>query len=168
MSYIQDAWCLKVNGSSTTVLRITKKERFKTSPRAETVNTRRPCQLISRFLFNFPLSRPPYHFHTVIFSYVTDRWQSQTNMSLTDLSMTRGMSTLIPLFIFRVAHAQERFSFSLVSRTQPRTFSCLALDPVMKKSPFLLHWPEFLFPSVRILDNERPSTHFCQIVHFSR
>ena len=148
------------NALSTRVLHISKKKRFNTSPRAETVNTRLPCQLIRRLLFKFPLSRPPNQFHTVIFCYVADRWQSHTNIGLTDLSMTRGMSTLIPLFIFHVARAQEWFSFFLVSRTQPRTFSCLARVRVMKNAPFLLHWPEFLFPSVRILDHEWRSIHF--------
>jgi hypothetical protein len=59
------------NTSSTRVLHIPKKKRFITSPRAETVNTRRPCQLISRLLFNFPLSRPPIS-STLLYS-VTSR-----------------------------------------------------------------------------------------------
>ena len=89
------------NTSSTTVLHIPKKKRFNTSPRAETVDTRGPCQLINRLLFNFPSSRPPNQFHTVIFSYVTDRWQSQTNISFTlfiNINQLDALNFTISLF----------------------------------------------------------------------
>jgi len=110
------------NTSSARVLHIPKKKRFNTSPRAETVNTRSPCQLISRLLFSFPLSRSPYQFQTVIFSYVKYRWQSQTKIGFTDFSMTRGMPTLISLLIFLVAHD---FLSSLFHAHSPVTFLVL-------------------------------------------
>ena len=94
--------------------------------------------------------RLPHHFCSVVFCYIMHCWQFQTNIQLTDLSMSPRVSTLVSLlrmpkadYPSSLCHAQAAVPFLVRNVFQWRT-----------SPPFCFSESRILLTSVRTFDSE--------------